>query len=88
MEKVYYFVISEFYKCGEFEYFDEIAFESRKQAKNFLNKYRCCYPFGNAKVRKITESTLKAQAKELGCLVVSFYNMKKHQKNEMVYIKY
>lgn len=88
MEKVYYFVISEYHKCGEFAYFDELAFATRKQAKNFLSKYRNGYPFINAKVRKITESKLKEQAKKWGCIVVNFYNMKKHQKNEMVYIEY
>lgn len=88
MEKVYYFVISEYHKCGEFAYFDELAFATRKQAKNFLNKYRNGYPFINAKVRKITESKLKEQAKEYGVISVCFYRIEKHQKNEITYIEY
>ena len=81
--KVFYFAIAEIYKCGDIlQGFEEIAFLTKKQAKNYMKKHLMFYPFKNAKVVKINiDNILKNGFNDF-----YFYNLVKHQKNEIINI--
>lgn len=81
MEKFYYFASYEVHKCGEFQYFDDVAFLTKKQAKNYINKHLKNNPrYKNVHIIKKCSSDLVGQ-------MVYYMDYTKHVKNDLVAIK-